>query len=75
MRRKKLEKIVYDDYLNASLEDQEILQERVFEYYYDRNDCDLDLALDEINADLYTLERTESYERCAMLKHILQKFE
>jgi len=75
MRRKKLDRIVYDDYLNASIEDQEILQERVFEYYYDRNDCNLYEALDEINQDILSLEHSEAYERCAMLKHILQKFE
>ena len=75
MRRKKLDRIVYDDYLNASIEDQEQLQERVFEYYYDRNDCNLDKALYEIASDIIRLESTEQYERCAMLKHILERFE
>ena len=75
MRRKKLDRIVYDNYPAASLEEQEHAQEMVFEYYYDRNDMDLDIAIDEIKADLYYLEEQEQYERCAMLKDILKRFE
>ena len=75
MRRKKLDRIVYDNYPGASLEEQERAQEMVFEYYYDRNDMDLDIALDEIKADLYYLEKQEQYERCAMLSDILKRFD
>ena len=67
--------MVYDNYPTCSQADKEEAQERVFEYYYDRNDMDLDLALEEIAADLIRLEDTEQYERCLMLKDILERFE
>ena len=75
MRRRKLNRIVYDNYPTCSQADKEEAQERVFEYYYDRNDMDLDLALEEIATDLIRLEDTEQYERCQMLKDILERFE
>lgn len=75
MRRRKLNRIVYDNYPASSQADKEEAQERVFEYYYDRNDMDLDLALEEIATDLIRLEDTEQYERCQMLKDILERFE
>jgi hypothetical protein len=65
----------YDTYPYISQEDKELAQEMVFEYYYDRNDMDLDLALDEIRGDIYRLEVSEQYERCLMLKDILDRFE
>jgi len=75
MRRRNLNRIVYDNYPASSQADKEEAQERVFEYYYDRNDMDLDLALEEIATDLIRLEDTEQYERCQMLKDILERFE
>jgi len=67
--------MVYDNYPTCSQDDKEEAQERVFEYYYDRNDMDLDLALEEIASDLIRLENTEQFERCLMLKDILERFE
>lgn len=75
MRRKKLSQMVYDNYPTCSLEDKQTTQELVFVYYYDRNDQDLELALEEIAMDLDHLEKTEQYERCQILKDILEKFE
>ncbi len=75
MRRKKLDRIVYDDYPNASIEDQEIAKERVFEYYYDRNNMNLADAILEIREDLFLLEDIEQYERCALLNDILKTFD
>ena len=75
MRRRKLSQMFYDTYPYISQEDKELAQEMVFEYYYDRNDSDLDLALDEIRGDIYRLEVSEQYERCLMLKDILDRFE
>jgi len=75
MRRRRLSQMFYDTYPYISQEDKELAQEMVFEYYYDRNDMDLDLALDEIRGDIYRLEVSEQYERCLMLKDILDRFE
>ena len=75
MRRRRLSQMFYDTYPYISQEDKELAQEMVFEYYYDRNDMDLDLALDEIRGDIYRLEASEQYERCLMLKDILDRFE
>jgi hypothetical protein len=75
MRRRRLSQMFYDTYPYISQEDKELAQEMVFEYYYDRNDSDLDLALDEIRGDIYRLEVSEQYERCLMLKDILDRFE
>jgi|TARA_R110000772_G_scaffold29792_1_gene74274 hypothetical protein len=75
MRRQHLKKLVLDGY---SLEDdkaKELIQELVFEYYYDRNDMDFDTAIDELKGDLILLEQVEHYERCLILKDILDRFE
>ncbi len=75
MRREHLKKLVLDGY---SLEDdkaKELIQELVFEYYYDRNDMDFDTAIDELKGDLILLEQIEHYERCLILKDILDRFE
>lgn len=75
MRRQHLKKLVLDGY---SLEDdkaKELIQELVFEYYYDRNDMDFDTAIDELKGDLILLEQDEHYERCLILKDILDRFE
>jgi len=75
MRREHLKKLVLDGY---SLEDdkaKELIQELVFEYYYDRNDMDFDTAIDELKGDLILLEQVEHYERCLILKDILDRFE
>ena len=75
MRRRKLSQLYFDNYHLETHENREKCQEMVFEYYYDRNDMDLDLALEEIASDLIRLENTEQYERCLMLKDILERFE
>ena len=75
MRRNKLKQLMYSNYTTNSQDDKELAQELVFEYYYDRNESDLDLALDEIRGDLVAYEEAEQYERCQMLKDILARFE
>ena len=75
MRRRKLNTLVYNEYPSATQSEKEVLQEMVFTYYYDRNDMDFDLAIVEIQEDLYFLEKSEEYERCLMLKDILERFE
>jgi hypothetical protein len=66
---------VYNEYPSATESEKEVLQEMVFTYYYDRNEMDFDLAIAEIQEDLYFLEKSEEYERCLMLKDILERFE
>jgi len=75
MRRRKLTGITLDLYPMMSQAEKERHQERVFLYYYDRNGEDLDLTIDELNADLVELEKHERYERCQILKDILDRFE
>jgi hypothetical protein len=55
--------------------EKELAQELVFEYYYDRNDMDFEIAIEEIIHDIVRLEEHEQYERCQMLKDILERFE
>jgi hypothetical protein len=47
----------------------------LFDYYYERNDLDVELTMEEIRADLIRLEEHEQYERCLMLKDIINRFE
>ncbi len=75
MRKRKLTELIFDNYCLESQEMKERCQETVFEYYYDRNNMMLDDALDEIEADIIRLESTEQYERCLLLKDILERFE
>ena len=75
MRRRKLSQLIYDQYPTCTQAEKELAQELVFQYYYDRNDSDLECALSEINHDIVRLEKHEHYERCQMLKDILDRFE
>lgn len=52
MRRNHLGQLVLDGYLMMSESEKEDIMEYVFRYYYDRNDMNLDTALDEILGDL-----------------------
>lgn len=75
MRRNHLGQLVLDGYLMMSQSEKDDIMEYVFQYYYDRNDMDLDTALDEILGDLVIYEHQEEYERCALLKDIIERFE
>ena len=75
MRRRRLKELDLDHYPMMTLTEKETAQELVFQYYYDRNDMDIEVALDEINGDIYMLQEQEMYERCAILKDILERFE
>tara|TARA_R110000772_G_scaffold32192_4_gene79034 strand:- start:2146 stop:2373 length:228 start_codon:yes stop_codon:yes gene_type:complete len=75
MRRRKLSQLYFDNYHLETETVKEQCQEMVFEYYYDRNDCDLELAIEEIREDIVRLVEHERYERCALLKDILNRFE
>jgi hypothetical protein len=75
MRRRKLSQLYFDNYHLETHENREKCQEMVFEYYYDRNDMDLELAIEEIRDDIARLAEHERYERCALLKDILDRFE
>ena len=75
MRRQHLKKLVLDGYSLETDKAKELIQELVFEYYYDRNDMDFDTAIDELKGDLLLLEQIEHYERCLILKDILDRFE
>lgn len=75
MRRRKLSQLVYDNYPMCNQAEKELAQELVFQFYYDRNEMDLESALQEIQVDIVRLEEHEQYERCAMLKDILDRFE
>lgn len=74
-RRKQLTQTLFDNYPNESQDNKERCQNMVFDYYYERNDSELELALEEIRADLIRLEKHEQYERCLMLKDIIDRFE
>lgn len=74
-RRKQLTQTLFDNYPNESEDNKELCQDMVFDYYYERNDLDVELTLEEIRADLIRLEEHEQYERCLMLKDIINRFE
>jgi hypothetical protein len=75
MRRAKLNQLIYTNYPACTQEEKDIAQELVFQYYYDRNDMDIDIALEEIEADLMYMEQQEQFERCQLLKDVLDRFE
>jgi protein-arginine kinase activator protein McsA len=54
-------------------QEKEEHQERVFTYYYDRNNMDIELAIEELETDLIVLEEQEQYERCALLRDVLDR--
>lgn len=74
-RRKQLTQTLFDNYPNESQDNKERCQDMVFDYYYERNDSEIELTLEEIRADLIRLEEHEQYERCLMLKDIINRFE
>tara|TARA_R110000803_G_scaffold108598_1_gene176952 strand:- start:1408 stop:1635 length:228 start_codon:yes stop_codon:yes gene_type:complete len=75
MRRNKLKNLVLDGYLLENDEAKELIQEIIFGYYYDRNDMEFEIAIEEIKMDMIHYEDEENFERCAVLKHILDRFE
>ena len=74
-RRKRLTQALFDNYLIETIENRLKCQDVVFEYYYERNDFEIELTLEEIREDITRLELHEQYERCLMLKDILDRFE
>ena len=75
MRRRRISQLLFNKYLQCTDEEKERMQEMVFEYYYDRNDSEIEIAIDEIESDILRLENAEQYERCQMLKDILERLE
>lgn len=65
----------FENYINESIETKEHCQDLLFEIYYERNDFEIELTLEEIRDDMIRLAHAERYERCQMLKDILQRFE
>ena len=74
-RRLKISQQIFDNYLKETEENQALCQELVLDYYFRRNDNDIQLAFEEIREDIKTLELNEQYERCSLLKDILDNFE
>jgi hypothetical protein len=65
----------FDNYINESEDSKADCQDIVFDIYYERNDFEIELTLEEIREDIIKLEHAERYERCQMLKDILDRFE
>lgn len=63
------------NYPNESHVSKQECQEAVFRIYYGSNDFDVELALEAIRMDIGLLAKQEHYERCQMLKDILERFE
>lgn len=74
-RRLKISQQIFDNYLKETEENQALCQELVLDYYFRRNDNDIQLAFEEIREDIKNLELNEQYERCSLLKDILDNFE
>lgn len=75
MRRNKIKNLVLDGYLLENNEAKELIQEIIFGYYYDRNDMEFEIAIEEIKMDMIHYEDKENFERCSVLKDILDRFE
>lgn len=65
----------FDNYIHEDQDSKDHCQDLVFDIYYERNDFEIELTLEEIREDIIRLEHTERYERCQMLKDILDRFE
>lgn len=74
-RRRRLSKSIFDNYLSEDDEIKLQCQDMVFEYYFEAHEHLIEAALEQIRLDLQIFEENEQYERCAMLKDILKKFE
>ena len=74
-RRLRLTAKLFDNYIGETEENQIICQEVVLDFYYKRNNKDMVLTFEEIKNDILSLELQEQYERCLLLKDILDNFE
>ena len=74
-RKKRLTQALFDNYIKETEDNRLKCQDVVFEIYYERNDFEIELTLEELREDLVRLEDHEQYERCLMLKDILDRFE
>ena len=70
MRRRRLAQLQLDLYIYMTAQEKEEHQERVFTYYYDRNNMDIESAIEELEQDMFELEMKEEYERCALLRDV-----
>jgi len=75
MQRKKNTSRLFDNYINETIEVKEELQEMVFYYYWERNAEDMVITMEDIRRDISKLLKLEHYERCQMLKDIIDRFE
>lgn len=65
----------FNNYTNEDPQTRKHLGDLLFQLYYHRNDSEIELTLEEIRWDIQRLEVAERYERCQMLKDILDRFE
>ena len=75
MQRRKNSPRLFDNYINESIEIKEGCQEMVFYYYWDRNNSDMVATMQDIRRDISKLLKLEQYERCQLLKDIIDRFE
>ena len=75
MQRKKNTSRLFDNYINETIEVKEECQEMMFYYYWERNGEDMVITMENIRRDISKLLKLEHYERCQMLKDIIDRFE
>ena len=63
------------NYLNEEQTVKEMCRDFVFNRYLERSDYNYEDALDTIVGDMIILESLERFERCQILKDILEEFE
>ena len=63
------------NYLNEEQTVKEMCRDFVFNRYLERSDYNYEDALDAIVGDMIILESLERFERCQILKDILEEFE
>tara|TARA_R110000782_G_scaffold76857_1_gene152786 strand:+ start:261 stop:485 length:225 start_codon:yes stop_codon:yes gene_type:complete len=71
----RLKQLKRSNYTVISQADKDLYQEVAFAHYYESNGSDLVITLNKIRDLLIEYTEAEQYERCELLKDILDRFE
>lgn len=74
-RRFKIGNQIFANYIYENDDVQELCQEVVFKWYLDKHENDYADLFYDIREEIELLESLELYERCKLLKDIIDRFE
>lgn len=66
---------IFENYIFENQDVKDLCQEVVFKWYVDKHEGDTADLWFDLHSELEMLEELEMYERCALIKDIINRFE